>query len=46
MKLSIGINAALPFLPFELTIILPPPRKARRIVNRDNLGRIIYAQPL
>lgn len=33
-------------LPFLIKITLPHPRKARKILERDNLGRIIYAQPL
>jgi len=31
-------------IPFEFTIKLPKPRKARKITKRDELGRIIWTK--
>jgi len=33
------------FLPFELIIPLPTPRKAGKILESDEKGRIVYSQP-
>lgn len=44
-----GLNAAqrphIPQIPFEFAISLPPPRYARKIVSRDQLGRIVRSEP-
>lgn len=34
-----------PRVPFELIITLPKPRYERNIVERDEFGRIVHAQP-
>lgn len=33
-------------IPFELQIKLPPPQKARTIVERDQLGKIVQSKVL
>lgn len=35
----------IPFLNLKFKFKLPPPRKARLILNRDLLGRIIHSKP-
>ncbi len=33
-------------VPFEMSLMLPAPRYARVILERDRLGRIVYSRPV
>jgi len=38
-------QVTIPFLNFKFKFRLPKPRKARKIIERDWLGRIVHSKP-